>query len=188
MASASAQGFVNLSFERAGFLLPTTTPGQYGTDVDPNLAFNGWTVTNAMGPGHYPVFPLYNNLTLGSSGVVLVGPQFPNALNISPLQGSYSVMLQGFGNTNFVGLPGMLQNGVIAADVRSISFLTSTTVGGAAGRLSLDGMEVPLFPISNNRLAGDVSAFAGRNVDMMISTLPGQGWFYFDDVQFSKQA
>jgi len=180
----SAQGFVNLTFERAGIFLPQTPPYTYGGEVDPALAFNGWTVTNALGPGHYPVYSLYNSLTLGSSAVDLVGPQFPNALNLTPLQGSYSVLLQGFANTDFVGLPGLLQSGTIFPDALSISFLTSPFAN--AGRLTVGGVDVPLFPIGGNRIAGDVSAFAGMNVELLISTIPGGGGFYFDDVRFSN--
>lgn len=183
--SAPAQGFVNLGFEGAGLLVTPTPPGQFGTQVDPNFAFNGWGITNALGPGHYPLFSLYNNLTIGSSAVVLIGPQFPNALSLTPLQGSYSVMLQGFPGTNVVGLPAIFQNGVVPADARSINFLLSQ----GNPRVTFAGVEIPLVPMEGGRVAGDIAAFAGQEVQMMLSPHAGaHNFVYFDDVQFSAQA
>ena len=180
--------FRELNFERAQFLVPPTQVGQYGTTVDPTNAFNGWTLTNTYPQAMFYGNPysLYNNLIVGSPGVALIGPRFPNALNMLPLQGSYSVVLQGFSNYEFFGLPGIFQQGVVPADARSITFLTSPSAN--AGYVTLDGVQIPLYPVAGDRLAGDVTAFAGRNARLVVSTIPNAGWFYFDDVQFSTSS
>src|SRR5947208_2513443 len=81
--------FHNLDFEEAT-VLPTPVGG-HGDMVSPALAFPGWGIgtDGTLNPN----FTLYNSLTLGSVAQVLVGPNFPNAIGLSPLQGNYSALL-----------------------------------------------------------------------------------------------
>lgn len=175
-----AQGFINLDFERA--TIPPTPAGQFGPlRADPALAFPGWT----MGPNGTSAANItsYNNLTLGSVAQVLIGPNQPNAIHYTPLQGSYSALLQ-FGPSEQAGTPALSQIGVVPADARSINFLASTDHDDA--RVTLNGLDIPLTRIGGGRLAGDVSAFAGRQVELTFSTKSyGGKWLYFDDVVFS---
>jgi hypothetical protein len=178
----SGQGFINLNFESA--TVPPTPTGTFGNSVDPAMAFPGWTV-GFGGPG-FPNFTLYNILTLGSVAQVLVGPNYPNAIGYSPLEGSYSALLQ-FGPSATFGTPALIQSGLVPADARSITFLTSPTRNDA--RVLLDGTEIPLFSIGDGRMAGDVSAFAGSQAQVTFSTRSYNGnWLYFDDVAFSPVA
>ena len=94
-ASAFGQGtFQNLNFEQAR-VTPTPVNG-YGDEVDPALAFPGWTVS-AAGIGtntSWRLYTLYNSQTLDSPAVDLFGPLFPNGMGYPSLEGSYSVALQ----------------------------------------------------------------------------------------------
>jgi hypothetical protein len=177
-----AQEFQNLDFEEA--TVPSTPVGSFGSFVDPAAAFPFWTI----GPGgsFAPNAVLYNNLTLGSVAEVLVGPDFPNVLHLSPLQGSYSALLQFGPNVYNLGIPALIQTGLVPANARSISFLMSSTMNDV--QVSLDGTVIPLVSIGGGRIAGDVTAFAGQTAQLMFTTTSYDGnWLYFDDVQFSPE-
>lgn len=179
---ACGQGFVNLDFEQA--TIPPTPPGQYGTTADPSLAFPGWTMGTSG--TMFPNYTVYNNLTAGSVAQVLIGPSYPNALGFTPLQGSYSALLQ-FGPSTTFGTPALSQTGLVPAGMRSITFLASTRYNGA--RVTLDGVNIPLFDIGGGRLAGDIAAFSGQSAQLTFSTISYNGrWLYFDDVAFSPVA
>jgi hypothetical protein len=193
--SAFAQSFVNLDFELARFYVyPTPTNGFGSLNVDPALALSGWSVGNSTSGF---TFVPYNNFTLGSPAVALMGPNFPNAVGCSPLQGSYSVLLQ-YSSIPQLGLPTLSQTGFVPAGAQSISFLVGDfpEYFFGAGRLasdaavSLNGMNIPLVPVSGGRLAGDISAFAGSVAQLTFSTSTshaGDNFLYFDDIQFSSQ-
>jgi hypothetical protein len=82
------------------------------------------------------------------------------------------------------------QTGVIPVGTKSINFLIAADKADAA--LTLNGVNIPLNPISGGRLAGDISSFAGGVAQITFSTTTGKGgsgdWLYFDDVQFSPDA
>jgi hypothetical protein len=180
-ASGLAQGtFQNLNFERA-----TTAPtpvGGWGGSADPAQCFPGWTV------GGSATVVFYNDLSLGAPAAGLMGPSFPNAPHSTPLQGSYSVLLQYFGS---MGPPPMLsQTGLVPVNAQSISFLTTPNKSDAV--VTLNGVPISLVPIAGGRLAGNIAAFSGAEAQLTFSTTgsPGPGggagyWLYFDDVQFS---
>src|SRR5450432_2003607 len=94
--SGHTQGFVNSDFEDA-----TITPTPIGGSTypaDPTQAFPSWTI------GGSGTVVMYNTVSIGSPAVSLMGPDFPNFVNYTPLQSSYSVLLQYFGTTG--GPPG----------------------------------------------------------------------------------
>src|SRR5205085_1505643 len=123
VGNGKGQGFVNLDFEQA--TIAPTEIGQFGPPfADPAMAFPGWTMgSNGQSFKNYT---LYNNLTLGSVAQVLVGPKLPNADGLTPLQGSYSALLQFGPDPNF-GTPALIQTGLVPANTRSINFLVSAT-------------------------------------------------------------
>ena len=178
---AFGQDFTNLDFELA--TIPHTAVGQWGGSVDPLLAFPGWTVSG------FPTYTVYNNLTIGSPEVVLMGPDFPNGPGFLPLQGANSVLL---GFLGVIGPPTLSQTGLIPAGTKSITFLVQDVRGveGIQGAVLLvNGTNVPLYPISDGRLAGDVSTFAGTVAQITFTTrreLYHVIYFYFDDIQFSS--
>jgi hypothetical protein len=169
--------FQNLDFEQA-----TITPTPVGGLThfpDPAQCFPGWTV------GGSGTFVMYNGLSLNNPAVILMGPNFPNAANYTPLQGSYSVLLQYYGTGG--PPPTLSQTGFIPADAKSMSFLT--TPSESAGVVTLDDSPISLISIAGGRMAADISAFAGTEVELTFSTttpfLSRASALYFDDVQFS---
>jgi hypothetical protein len=178
--SGLAQGFENLDFEDTT-VAPTPVDG-YGGSVDPAIAFPGWTV------GGSDTYVLYNNLTLGSPAVDLMGPNFPNAVGYTPLQGSYSALIY-YDNPSIVPIPTLSQTGLVPANAQSISFLLGLGRGDPA--VSLNGVNIPLVSISGGRVAGNISAFAGSVVQLTFTTsndIQGDNFMYFDDIQFSSSS
>jgi hypothetical protein len=178
--SGHAQGFVNLDFEDAT-VAPTPVNG-YGGSVDPAMAFPGW----AVGGGGNLLNILYNDLTLGSPAVTLIGPNFPNAPGLTPLQGSYSALLY-YDNPTITPPPTLSQTGLIPANTQSISFLIGNGLLSHAS-LTLNGVNISLVPISGGQMAGSISAFAGSLAQLTFTTsddITGDNFLYIDDIQFS---
>jgi hypothetical protein len=179
--AALGQSFVNLNFEDA--TVPTVFPGGLtGGDVDPALAFPGWTVGNSLNGRLYVG---YNAATLGAPSVELYGPN--NDFQLDPLQGSFTAQLEYY-NIPSMGLPTLSQTGLVPAGAQSINFLVgghSPTEDAAA--MMINGVTIPLVPISGGRMAADISSFAGQVVQLTFTTSTDQhnNLFYFDDIQFS---
>jgi len=168
------QGFVNLNFEQA--TIAPTPVGGWTYPVDPAQAFPGWTVGSGV--------VMYNDLSIGSPATALMGPNFPNAANYTSLEGSYSALLQYFG---FVGpAPSLSQTGLVPAGAHSVSILVASGTSAAAAVVTVNGFNIPLFAQPGNRLAGDISVFAGMPARLTISTPNSGGWLYFDAIRFSS--
>jgi hypothetical protein len=165
------QGFANLNFEQA--TVPPTPVGGFALNVNPTNAFPGWTVAGAQSV-------CYNDVTLGNTMACLIGPDFPNGLGISSLQGSYSAWLLTY---QYPGqpTPSLSQTAMVPSTAQSISFLAASEVTPFGGQMSLGGVAIPLVSIGGGRLAGDISAFAGQVEELTFS-----GNMYFDDIQFSS--
>ena len=183
-----AQGFVNLDFEDA--TIAPTPVGGATYPADPAQCFPGWTIGNAY--GSYLAVS-YNDLSLGSPAISLMGPDFPNFAGYAPLEGSYSVLLQYFGLA--AGPPTLSQTGLVPNDAQSISLLVppgENSVYPAYMVVTLNGINIPLVPIADGRVAGNVSAFAGSVSQLTLSTVnvnPNSSvWLYFDDIQFSSSS
>jgi hypothetical protein len=174
-----AQGFVNLDFEAATI---APIPGGSIYPADPAQCFPGWTI------GYGVV--MYNDLSLGAPATVLMGPDFPNAVNYVPLQGSYSVLLQFFYlDGNWSGyMPSLSQTGLVPANAQSVSLLVSSGTPPGAAVVTMNGVNIPLISVAGGRLAGDISAYAGSVAQLKISTPNSDDWLYFDDVQFSTSS
>jgi hypothetical protein len=171
-----SQGFINLDFEQAQ--VPPTPTNTLGSEVDPALAFPGWTVL--PNGTTFATSTAYNDLSLGGPAVILMGPLFPNAPGYRPLQGSYSVLLEYFGIGN---PPALSQTGLIPPGTQSISLLGDAVI-------TVNGVNIPLSPVGR-RMTGNVSAFAGQTVQLTITTANSGGvnspvQDYFDDIRFSS--
>ncbi len=109
--NAKGQGFVNLDF--GGATIAPTPVGGSTYPADSTQCFPGWTV------GGSSTVVMYNDLSLGAPAISLMGPDFPNFAGYTPLQGSYSVLLEHFG---IDGTPPTLsQTGLVPAGTQSIS-------------------------------------------------------------------
>jgi hypothetical protein len=174
-----AQLFVNLDFEQAT-IAPTPVGGET-FPADPAQCFPGWTVGNA-GFGA-PTSVAYNGISVGGPMVSLLGPDFPNLANFTPLQGYYSVYMQYY---NDFGPPTLSQTGLIPAGAVSINFLVS---GYQNAVVTLNGINIPLVQIAVGRVAGNIPpGLAGTTATLTFSTMRSSPGFpdnyYFDDVQF----
>ncbi len=182
MTSNSPATFQNLSFEQA--VVESARIDQ----IDPAKAFPGWTISSN-------VYVLYNDLTLGSPAVDLMGSVSNNVYSLAPLQGNYSVLLQYFGGNgpsfNF-SPPVMSQIGQIPSTAQSITFLVGTdpvifsSFPPTNAIVKLNGVSIPLVQITTNRMAGNIPPWAGQIVQLTI-TIPNDPfkWLYFDSVAFS---
>lgn len=174
--SAQSQDFVNLDFE--GATIAPTPVGGSAYPADPTQCFPGWTVGGAN------TVVSYNDLSIGAPAVDLMGPNFPNFAGYTPLQGSYSVLLQYFNIGG--GPPTLSQTGMIPAGTQSINFLVGS--GESDAVVTLNGVNIPLVQISAGELAGNISTFANTEALLTFSTMtggPGGDSLYFDDIQFS---
>ena len=179
----SGQDFVNLDFE-AATIAPTPVGGST-YPADPAQCFPGWTV------GGSGTVVMYNDFSLGAPAAELMGPDFPNGVNYTPLQGSYSTALY-FNNNGFSTPPTLSQTGLVPADALSINFLVGNRAflgnGPSDPSVSLNGVVIPLIPVGGGRMAGNISAFSGSEATLTFSVAPdrvGDNFFYFDDIQFS---
>ena len=175
--NAQGQGFVNLDFEEA--TIAPTPGGGYTYPADPDQCFPGWTV------GGSGTVVMYNTVSIGAPAVSLMGPDFPNPLGYTPLQGSYSVLLQYFGA---FAPPTLSQTGLIPTGTQSIDFFFGN--GQSAAVVTINGVNIPLVQIAGGELAGNISAFAGTTAQLTFSTTSNTGfprnWLYFDNIQFSS--
>jgi len=163
LETVGGQEFVNLDFEEAN-VPPIYLEGE-GNQIDPALAFPGWTVLPNSSGYLYPTTTFYNDVSLGGPAVTLIGPPFPNASGLNPLQGSYSVLLQYFG---IGGPPALSQTGLIPADAESITLLSDNLAGMI---VTLNGINIPLVAIGGGSIGGNISAFAGDTAQLTISTV-----------------
>ncbi len=181
---ASAQGtFQNLDFEQAT-IAPTPVGGSI-YPADPAQCFPDWTV----GSSGYGTVVMYNDLSLGAPAACLMGPDFPNGAGYTPLQGSYSVLLEYFGIAG--GPPTLSQTATVPSGAQSISFLVPSgadVFDSTATVVTLNGVNIPLVPIAGDRVAGNVSAFAGDEAQLTFSTINSDVGIYFDDIQFSDSS
>jgi hypothetical protein len=173
---AGGQGFVNLDFEQAT-IAPTPVGGaQYPADA--SQCFPGWTFTvvgNAVG---------YNDISIGGPGINLIGPNFPNLAGYTPLQGSYSALMEYFGSGG--PPPTLSQTGLVPGNAQSISFLVSGTTPNYVA-VTMNGVSIPLVSVSGGRFAGNIAAFAGQSAQLTFSLPSGGGpRLFFDDIQFSN--
>jgi hypothetical protein len=181
-----SQGFVNLNFEDAT-VVPVDPP--LGNTVFANSAVPGWAsyyISN--GSTNQTPIVFYNSYSAGGAFIGLndTSNTFPS---LSPLAGSYSVLLQGSGfgtpTTAAIG-----QTGQISANARSLLFYQQLTVYGL--RASFNGLDIPLIQIGTTSryaiMGGDISAFAGQTGQLLFSALPNQGNALLDNIQFSTSS
>lgn len=177
------QGFVNLDFESAN--LSPVPSGQYGGFVPISNALPGWTgyingsqVTNA----------LQNNLTVGSSSIDILGPDWINNGAISIIEGNYTVLLQGGSPANYSAA--IAQTGLIPVDARSLEFKSDTVSSLGQIAVTIGGQSISLTPLTTTSTyilyGGDISAFSGQTEELRF-TAPGASALLFsiDSVVFS---
>ncbi len=201
--TAVAAPFQNLDFEQAdiepAFQTPVV-PFDANNPIDSSEALPGWTVTedgvvcNAIwsGPG------------LDETSVSLV--------TSGPLQGKYTLLMSSFNPSNniapFFRSSMISQTGDVPANAKSVQFEVGVPAISGGETLSVpivtvNGQALPLVTLSTSGntslMACDVSAFAGKTVDLgfealgnsePLSSVPPdfEDYFELDDIQFSPQS
>jgi hypothetical protein len=190
-----AQGFVNLDFENAHFIVDPSG------NLPPNSvyasnAIPGWTAY----VGGVPQTDIFSNLpSAGSAWVSLLGtnPPSPGIFSMEPaFQGRWSIFLQGFsGNTNgFTGgapvVASIGQTGQIPASAESLLFWGNLSLSyGNIFDVSFNGQDLSLVTISNalnyTVYGADVSRFAGQTGQLLFSA-GNNTYAELDNIQFSS--
>ena len=168
-----SQGFLNLNFESAH--LSGYAPG----DVPSSAGIPGWTVYDSSGSGGSIV---YNTIALDDPVVTIQGI---NSTELTPLQGNYSVYIQGGSQWVYGTNVGILQTGQIPISAKSLTFW-----GYASNmQLSFSGQALAYNSIGSTGnytiFGADISAFAGHIGELRFNvTHPGGATL--DNIQFSN--
>jgi hypothetical protein len=143
----SAAPFRNLDFEQATVVWPDPLPGF--REVDPALAFPGWTIEQGS-PGSH-IYTLFNNLTLGASAITLFDDSpWQGAANFPPIEGRYSTFL--YVDLADFGIPEMKQVGTVPADARALTFAMDQRFPDV--RVLIDDVDLPLVNLPGGQPNG----------------------------------
>lgn len=181
--AAQGQSFQNLNFEQANPVIVAGSP-YYPYGVTAASALPGWTV--ALG-GVSQTQITEDDPSLGSSWVSLVGP---GDLYGSPIDGNYSVLLQGGGPAPSASIS---QTGLIPVGMQSVLF--EAQPGAGTLDVLIGNQDVPFFAIGSGPnyilYGGNVSAWSGQTESLTFSALQYSGGlndWEIDDISFSQTA
>jgi hypothetical protein len=172
-SSLSSQGtFQNLDFEQAN-PIPGSTPFL----VAASNAIPGWV--SYVGPEI-----AYNTVGIGGASISLHDSM---STYFQPLQGNYSVLLQGSSagppTGAAIGQTGQIPTGSLS--VRFWAFPASNL------QVTFGGTIIPMFQLATTAnydvIGGDISMFAGQTAELRFTGLANSGG-YFDNIFFSTQA
>jgi hypothetical protein len=176
----SAQSaFLNLNFELAS---PMAVPGDDPGFVTTASALPYWTATFE---GSQQSVISFDAPATGSPWVSVVGPG--THFGFSPLDGNYSVLLQGTGFDASIS-----QTGLIPAGTQSLDF----DAEGQPGLVPLNvliGSDLVSYqaiasPGTYTTYAANISQWAGQTVDLTFDAPPNSINWELDDITFSTQA
>jgi hypothetical protein len=179
---ASAQGtFQNLDFEEAN---PVIIQGSQYNDATAASALPYWTATiGGVVQSEIPV----NESSTGAPWVSLIGPGSQSGF--SPIDGSYSLLLQGAASAVAIS-----QTGLIPSGTQSLLFKTQTMPAlqfgpfdVQVGNQTMQAIQVGTGP--NYLLYGvNISAWAGQTEQISLID-PQYSWSWeLDDISFSPTA
>ena len=170
-----SQGFLNLDFESAHL-------DGYGPGIIPAaIGIPGWTVYSDYGPGHQI---LYNTIALDDPAVTIQGSNSTEP-ELTPIQGNYTVFIQGGSPYGYGTIIGILQTGQIPISTKSLTFWGEV----ANMQLSFGGQSLVYNSIGSTGIytifGADISAFAGQIGELKFNiTHPGGATL--DNIQFSN--
>jgi hypothetical protein len=176
--------FQNLNFEQADPI--SAGNPDYPNYVTVASALPDWTVTTVAGQQTEISF---NDPSTGEEAVVLIGPG--NNFGLVPLDGNYSVLLQG---TYPPGYAAISQTGLIPAGTQSLTFEAEQVLNPPTGSLELEigDQVVPFSAVgtgANYTLYGaNISAWDGDTEQLMFTALQdssSQNNWELDDIKFS---
>jgi hypothetical protein len=176
--NAQGQGFVNLDFENATVILDGGP-----ANIDASSAIPGWT---AYAPLIQPVIA-YDSTSLGGAMVALEDANAPSGGGPLPIQGNYSMLLQG--STGPTAAASIGQTGQIPLNALSLTFFLSLN---SSLQVTFNGQIIPLVQIGSTSnydiMGGNVSAFSGQTGQLLFTALPNGGYGLLDNIQFSPLA
>jgi hypothetical protein len=170
-AHAQDTSFQNLNFEDAN---PVLVPGSpyypYFATVASALPY--WTVSYGS---VQPTGIFYDDVSLGADAVSLIGADAPPQLDISPIDGNYSVLLQGIVPGTEVSIS---QTGLIPSGMQSLLFEAAFPLEMQGPMELLVGSQVVPFSAvgsgANYTLYGaNISTWAGDPEELTFSAIGG---------------
>jgi len=185
---AYSQGsFVNLNFENATvtFAYPPSTGEIYA-----NNAIPGWSAYySVFGTNPQPIIG-YDTVSLGGAAVFLEDGTNSFGGGPAPLQGKYSVLLEG----SYAGTPNSAsigQTAQIPLNALSLTFYLSLN---SSLQVSFNGQLIPLVQTGSTAnydiMGGNISAFAEQTGQLLFTAPPGPeddiGYGLIDNIQFSN--
>lgn len=173
---AMAQGtFQNLDFESAA-IVPAGLPF---VQVAPALP--GWM--GYIGGAQVSAI-LYDTRALDAAAISV----HDSSSSMQPIQGGYSVFLQGASPASPQQSAAIAQIGQVPQDARSLLFDFST---GSGLQVTFAGQAIPLVQVGTaptyTIMGGDISAFAGLTGELRFTALASVGSGMLDEIQFSAQ-
>jgi hypothetical protein len=192
LQDASGQGFANLDFESAN--VSGHSPGD---EVSTSVALPSWTAyfSNSSDQTASSLSMVgYDGLSLGPAFISLEDSNAPNGtggFSLFPMQGNYSIFLQGSqggvpfppGTSTSIG-----QIGTIPNTAQSLTFLA---ILGGNFQVTFDGQNISYSAVgsgANYTIYGaDISNYAGQTGQLLFTAL-NQTSTLLDNIQFSSSA
>ena len=176
------QDFVNLNFESAN--VSGYSPVNY---IPINAALPSWAAY--YGYSNNPTYSgapvLYDGRSLGGALIILEDTNAPNYFGPLPIQGNYSVLLEG--SIPFSGTSASIgQTGTIPVTAQSLTFYLGNTFGVL--QVTFNGQPLSIMDISNTLnytiWGADISAYAGQTGQLLF-TAPVNTSALLDNIEFS---
>jgi hypothetical protein len=192
LRNASGQGFGNLDFESAN--VSGHSPGD---EVAASAALPSWTAyfSSSSDPTASSFSTVgYDGLSIGPAFISLEDLNAPNGtggFSLFPMQGNYSVFLQGSqgsvpfppGTSTSIG-----QTGTIPNTSQSLTFFA---ILGGNFQVTFNGQNISYSAVgsgANYTIYGaDISSYAGQTGQLLF-TAPNQTSTLLDNIQFSSSA
>jgi len=175
--NAQGQGFVNLDFENAAVTPVSGNPGH----IVASDAILGWT---AYLGGNPQTIIGYDTVSLGGAAVFLEDANAPSGGGPLPIQGNYSMLLQG-STASTPTAASIGQTGQIPVNSLSLMFW------GYSSDVSFGGQTLSLVVLGStpnyNIYGADISAFAGQTGQLLFTAQSGSEDI-IDNIQFSPSA
>jgi hypothetical protein len=175
--------------------VPPLPLGQYGS-LDGVLATDAIPFWNVYYGSYNTPNITYNNYSLGTANVSILGPHWDNNFGTSIIDGNYTAVLQA-GQWNGVdGTTSIAQTGTIPTDAKSIQLRVNPWRGFALG-ISFAGQDVPVFILAKRSfndwtVGADISAYSGATGQLRLTALsyPDARFesFEIDSIVFSNQS
>ncbi len=173
--------FQNLNFEQAN---PVAAGNPYpAAYVTAASALPAWTVTIG---NSQPFAISENSPALGSTWAMLCGPN--SQFGFAPLDGNYSVLLQGGGTAATAAIS---QTGLIPSTAQTV-LVDVAAFGSGPFNISIGNQNLALTPVATDPnytvYGANVSTWAGLTEQLTISVPEFSGNFEFDDISFSTNS